>query len=212
MTKTVFMMQVVSVVILGTGLVVARPMDMEAAKKIPELERVLLNVREKGRLTDHDRLVVEGNLGSGDPVLVSLATCIVAESKGEETNLCANAEAVLKTAQGMPQAFIRLMLAKKRTEDKKPSERVAVIELLLKDANPYLQVEVAKELFKNDVRIGEDALRTLLSVDSPIAKGEAFRQLHKIGKAKNAVPVPMPDEQDELLLSIIENGHGRYGP
>lgn len=187
----------------------AEPMDVEAAKKIPELKHVLINVREEGRLTDQDRLVVERNLASGDPVLVSLATFVVAESKGEETNLCAKAEDVLKKVNGMPQAFIRLMLAKKRTEGKTASERIAVIEPLLKDANPYLQVEAAKELSKNDDRKGEDALKTLLSVDSPIAKGEAFRQLHKLGKATNAVPVPMPDERYELLLSIIEKANGK---
>lgn len=192
-------------VFLNLALMVhAKPMDVEAAKKIPELKRVLIDVREKGRLTDQDRLVVERNLASGDPVLVSLAACAVTEGKGKEANLCAKAEEVLRNVNGMPQAFIRLMLAKKRTEDKKASERIAVIELLLEDANPYLQVEAAKELFKNDARRGEDALKALLSADSPIARGEAFRQLHKIGKATNAVPAPMPDERYELLLSIIQ--------
>lgn len=182
----------------------AKPMDMEAAKKIPELKLILINVREKGRFTVQDRLVLERNLASGDSVLVSLAACVVAESKDKETNLCAQAEEVLRKVDGMSQAFIQLMLAKKRTAYKKASERIAVIEPLLEDTNPYLQVEAAKELFKNDARRGEDALKALLSADSPIARGEAFRQLHKIGKATNAVPAPMPDERYELLLSIIQ--------
>lgn len=182
----------------------AKPMDAEAAKKIPELKAVLLNVRENGRLFSQDRAVVEENLAGGDPVLVSVAACVLAESKEVETSLCAKAEDALKKAEAMPQAFIRLMLAKKRSEGTKTAERIATIEPLLKDANPYLQVEAAKELFKNNARKGEDALRTLLSGASPIAKGEAFRQLHKIGKAGNAVPAPMPDERYELLLSIIE--------
>lgn len=180
------------------------PMDVEAAKKIPELKHVLFNVREKGRLTDQDRVVVEGNLASGDPVLVSLAACVVAESKEDETNLCAKAEDVLKTAEAMPQAFIRLMLTKKKAEGKSPAQRTAAIEPLLKEANPYLRVEAAKQLLKTDSRKGEETLKTLLSDDSIIAKGEAFRQLHKRGKAANAMPVPMPDERYELLSSIIE--------
>jgi len=194
--------------LLGTpGSIHAKPMDTEAAKKIPELKAVLLKVRESGRLSSQDRAVVEANLAGGDPVLVSVATCVLAESKEEEANLCAKAEDTLKKAEAMPQAFIRLMLAKKRSEGKKTAERIAAIEPLLNDANPYLQVEAAKELSKNDVRKGEDALRTLVSGASPIAKGEAFRQLHKMGKAGNAVPVPMPDERYELLLSIIEKAN-----
>lgn len=185
----------------------AKPMDAEAAKRIPELKNALLAVRDRGQLSDQDRLVIEANLGSGDPVLVSLAAYVVAESKGDETNLCARAEAVLKKTEAMPQAFIRLMLAKKKIQGKSASERITAIEPLLKESNPYLRAEAAKELSKNDTRKGEDALRTLLSDDSPIVKGEAFRQLHKIGKATNAVPVPMPDERYELLLSIIEKAN-----
>lgn len=192
----------------------AEPVDVKDWKQIPELKLVLNNVREKGGLTDKDRLVVEWNLASGDPVLVSIAACVVAESKGEETNLCAKAEAVLKTADKMPQAFIRLMLAKKRVEGKKPSERFSVIKPLVKDANPYLQVEAAKEILKNDVQRGEEALKTLLSGDlsgpltdypgDRIAQAEAYRQLDKIGKAPNAVPGLVADEPYLFVLSIIE--------
>lgn len=184
----------------------AKPMDAEAAKKIPELENVLLNVREKGQLTDQDRLVIQRNLVSGDPVLVSLAACIVAESKGDEPILCRKADdiLILGKAQGMPQAFLQLMLAKKKTEDKSAAERIAAIEPFLKDANPYLRVEGAKELFKSDKRKGEEALRALLSDASIIAKGEAFRQLKKAGKAGDTVPVPMPHEGYGYLLRIIE--------
>ena len=184
----------------------AKPMDAQAAQKLPEVRAILDRVTETGSLSDTDRRVLHASLDSGDPVLVSLAAYVVGKSKGGESTLCAKAEDVLTRAQGMPEAFIRVTLAKKKTDGKKTSERVAVIEPLLKDVNPYLQVEAAKELAQNDARKGEDALRVLLSVDSPIAKGGAFRQLHKIGKAANAAPVPIPDERYELLLSVIENG------
>lgn len=182
----------------------AKPMDAQAAQKLLELRTVLDRVTENASLSDADRRVLHENLDSGDPVLVSLAAYVVGKSKGDESDLCAEAEVVLEKTQGMPDAFLRLMLAKKRTEDRKTSERIAAIEPLLRDANPYLRVEAARELAKSDARKGEDALRALLSEDSPILKGGAFRQLRRIGKAADAVPVPMPDERYELLLSIIE--------
>ena len=197
--------------LLGSVLPVhAEPMDSEAAKNIPELKKLFFCVRDKGRLTDQNRLVVEANIASDDPVLVSLAVCIVAESKGDETNLCAKVEDILNKSRAMPQAFIQLMLAKKKTEGKSMSERMAALETLLREPNPYLRVEAAKALLKNDPQKGEDALRTLLSDNSIIAKGEAFRQLHRIGKDANAVPVPMPDERYEFLLSIIENSNSVF--
>jgi hypothetical protein len=184
-------------------------MDTEAGKKLLELESTLAAVRLHGALSDTDRRAIEVNLSSGDPVLVSLAACIIAESKGEEANLCARAEGVLKSAEAMPQAFIRLMLTTKKVADKNPAQKTASIEPLLKDTNPYLRVEAAKQLLRTDPRKGEEALKTLLSDDSIIAKGEAFRHLHERGKAANAVPVPMPDERYELLLSIIEKTDGK---
>lgn len=194
--------------IIALGILVptvhAEPMDVEAAKKIPELKHVLISVRQQGRLTDQDRLIVERNLASGDPVLVSLAACVVAESKEAETDLCVKAEGVLKEASAMPQAYIRLMLTKKKAEGKSSAQLTAAIEPLLKDPNPYLRVEAAKEVLKTNARNGEEALETMLSDDSVIAKGEAFRQLHKRGKAGSSVPTPMPDERYELLLSIID--------
>jgi hypothetical protein len=96
------------------------------------------------------------------------------------------------------------MLTKKKAEGKGSAQLIAAIEPLLKDPNPYLRVEAAKEVLKTNARNGEEALKTMLSDDSVIAKGEAFRQLHKRGKAGCSVPTPMADERYELLLSIID--------
>ena len=182
----------------------AIPMDVEASKQIPQLAVVFANVRENGRLSEQDLAVVETSLATGDPVLVSLAARIVMESKDDETNLCAKASNVLNDAEAMPQAFIRLLLAKKRAEKNSAAEKVAVLEAFLDDPNPFLQVEAAKELLKNDAQKGEVALRKLLASGSQISKGMAFDQLHKLGKAADATPVPMPDERYELLMSIVE--------
>jgi hypothetical protein len=46
-----------------------------------------------------------------------------------------------------------------------------------------------------------------LADKSIIARGEAFRQLDVLGQAGDAEPVPMPVEEYELLLTIIEKYH-----
>lgn len=186
------------------GMSYAKPMDAEAGKQIPQLTTVLANVRETGQLSEQDHAVVETSLASGDPVLVSLASCIVMESKDDETNLCAKASNVLNAAEAMPQAFIRLLLVKKSTGKNSEKDKVSTLEAFVGDPNPFLQAEAAKELLKNDAQKGEVALRKLLASGSQISKGVAFDQLYKLGKAADATPVPMPDERYELLMSIIE--------
>lgn len=199
-----------SALILGALAVCAyaKPMDAEAAKKIPELSHVLSSVRQQERLNDQDRVVVERNLASGDPVLVSLAAFVVAESKEAETDLCAKAKDALDKASAMPQAYIRLMLTKKKAQNTSRAQLTAALEPLLKDPNPYLRVEAAKEILKADSFKGERVLETMLSDDSVIVKGEAFRELHKRGKTGGSAPAPMTDERYELLLSIVDEVPG----
>lgn len=88
---------------------------------------------------------------------------------------------------------------------------VPLLELCLKDTNPYLRIEAAKEIYRIDAGKGLQFIRTLLADKSIIARGEAFRQLDMLGQSGDAEPVPMPDEEYELLLSIIEKYHQRIG-
>jgi len=100
------------------------------------------------------------------------------------------------------------MLTMKKVQDGNRAQLTAALEPLLKEPNPYLRVEAAKEVLKINARKGEKILETMLSDDSAIVRGEAFRQFEKRGKASGYDPAPMVDECYELLLSIIDNATG----
>lgn len=189
----------------------AKPMDTEAARELPNIEKILVSVCSSGRLDSSERKDIESYLSSSNGVIVSLAAWITAQSKDCETELCSVAESNAKIANLMAQAFIRLLLIKKKASTVDSDKTVSSLELCLKDHNPYLRIEAAKEIYRIDARKGIQFIRTLLADKSIIARGEAFRQLDELGQAGDAEPVPMPDEEYELLLSIIEKCHQRIG-
>ena len=189
----------------------AKPMDTEAARELPNIEKILLSVCSGGRLDSGERKDIVAYLSSSNGVIVSLGAWITAQSKDCETELCSVAESNAKKADLMAQAFIRLLLIRKSVSTGDTSRKVPLLELCLKDTNPYLRIEAAKEIYKIDNRKGIRLFRTLLADESIIARGEAFRQLDMLGQAGEAEPVPMPDEEYELLLSIIEKYHQRIG-
>lgn len=190
----------------------AKPMDAKAARELPNIEKILVSVCSSGRLDSSERKDIESYLfSSSNGVIVSLAAWITTQSKDCETGLCACAESNAGRVDLMSQAFIRLLLIRKSVSTGDPSRMVPLLELCLKDTNPYLRIEAAKEIYKIDNRKGIRLFRTLLTDESIFARGEAFRQLDVLGQAGDAEPVPMPDEEYELLLSIIEKYHQRIG-
>ena len=189
----------------------AEPMDAEEGKKLPDIEEIVASVCSSGRLAAIERNYVGKLFSSSNGVIVSLAAWITTQSKDCETGLCARAESNAGRVDLMSQAFIRLLLIRKSVSTGDPSRMVPLLELCLKDTNPYLRIEAAKEIFRIDARKGIQFIRTLLADKSIIARGEAFRQLDVLGQTGDAEPVPMPDEEYELLLSIIEKYHQRIG-
>lgn len=189
----------------------AKPMDAKEAEKLPDIEKILVSVCSSGRLDSSERKDIESYLSSSNGVIVSLGAWITAQSKDCETELCSVAESNAKIANLMAQAFIRLLLIKKKASTVDSDKTVSSLELCLKDHNPYLRIEAAKAIYRIDARKGMQFIRTLLADKSIIARGEAFRQLDMLGQAGDAEPVPMPDEEYELLLSIIEKYHQRIG-
>lgn len=189
----------------------AKPMDAKEAKRFPNIEKILVSVCPSGRLDSSERKDIESYLSSSNGVIVSLAAWITAQSKDCETGLCACAESNAGRVDLMSQAFIRLLLIRKSVSTGDLNRMVPSLELCLKDPNPYLRIEAAKEIYRIDARKGIQFIRTLLADKSIIARGEAFRQLDVLGQAGDAEPVPMPDEEYELLLSIIEKYHQRIG-
>lgn len=189
----------------------AKPMDTEAARELPNIEKILVSVCPSGRLDSSERKDIESYLSSSNGVIVSLAAWITAQSKDCETGLCACAESNAGRVDLMSQAFIRLLLIRKSASSGDPNRMVPLLELCLKEPNPYLRIEAAKEIYRIDARKGMQFIRTLLADKSIIARGEAFRQLDMLGQAGDAEPVPMPDEEYELLLTIIEKNRAGIG-
>jgi len=189
----------------------AEPMDAEEGKKLPDIEEIVASVCSSGRLSAIERNYVGKLFSSSNGVVVSLAAWITAQSKDCETGLCARAESNAGRVDMMSQAFIRLLLIRKSASSGDPNRMVHSLELCLKEPNPYLRIEAAKEIYRIDAGKGLQFIRTLLADKSIIARGEAFRQLDMLGQSGDAEPVPMPDEEYELLLSIIEKYHQRIG-
>ena len=189
----------------------AKPMDAKEAEKLPDIEEIVASVCSSGRLASIERNNVEKLFSSSNGVIVSLAAWITAQSKDCETGLCACAESNAGRVDRMSQAFVRLLLIRKSASSGDPNRMVHSLELCLKEPNPYLRIEAAKEIYRIDAGKGLQFIRTLLADKSIIARGEAFRQLDMLGQSGDAEPVPMPDEEYELLLSIIEKYHQRIG-
>lgn len=189
----------------------AEPMDTEAARELPNIEKILVSVCSSGRLDSGERKNIVAYLASSNGVIVSLGAWITAQSKDCETELCSVAESNAKIADLMAQAFIRLLLIKKKASTVDSDKTVSSLELCLKEPNPYLRIEAAKEIYRIDARKGMQFIRTLLADKSIIARGEAFRQLDMLGQAGDTEPVPMPDEEYELLLTIIEKNRAGIG-
>lgn len=187
----------------------AKPMDTEDGRELPNIEKILASVCSSGRLNSGERKDIVAYLSSSNGVIVSLGAWITAQSKDCETELCSVAQSNAKIADLMAQAFIRLLLIKKKASTVDSDKTVSSLELCLKDTNPYLRIEAAKEIYRIDNRKGIRLFRTLLADESIIARGEAFRQLDELGQAGDAEPVPMPVEEYELLLTIIEKYHQR---
>ena len=187
-----------------SAVVAAKPMDFEESKKIPRLKEILASVSSHGRINVSECRDIEKSLSCSNGVVVSLATWIVAQSKDSETNLYARIEANGVGGDLMSRAFARMSPIWKTARHDESRKNLAALESFLKESNPYLRIEAAKEIQRIDSKRGERILKKLLSDESIIVRGEAFRQLDKLGRAGDALPELMPDEEYELLLSIIE--------
>ena len=119
----------------------AKPMDAKEAEKLPDIEKILVSVCPSGRLDSSERKDIESYLSSSNGVIVSLAAWITAQSKDCETGLCARAESNAGRVDLMSQAFIRLLLIRKSVSTGDPSRMVPLLELCLKEPNPYLRIE-----------------------------------------------------------------------
>jgi hypothetical protein len=239
-------------------------MDGRAAEKLPELKSLIKEVRNSHQLKEPQRNFLIETFDSGDTVLISLAAYVVGLTEGEETNLCAKAETVLKLidaefdkieaekaqalnpppppsphqsisdmvremhasitnrnltvktnqvtkrspfkANPMSQAFIRLMLTKKKIPSMTLTEQEGHYKALIKDRNPFMKIEAAKELLKLDPEEGQKAIKALVTDQDPAAKFEAMRQLQALEKPEHYAMSMDPDELYATYLITVEEG------
>lgn len=182
----------------------SEPMDVEAAKQLPAMERILGSVVRRGSLNDRERESVKSYFSSSNGVVGSLAAWIVAQSQDVESNLCFVAVSNLVHSGLMARAHISMIPLWKGVEGQTMLERRALLDSFVKDANPYLRVEAAKQIYKDDSSSGEKVLHELLSDRSAIVRGEAFRILDIHGVIKDETPELLPDEEYEVVLNIRE--------
>ncbi|WP_407450944.1 hypothetical protein, partial [Fibrobacter sp.] len=138
-------------------------MDAEEGKKLPDIEEIVASVCSSGRLAAIERNYVGKLFSSSNGVIVSLTAWITTQSKDCETGLCARAESNAGRVDLMSQAFIRLLLIRKSASSGDPNRMVPPLELCLKEPNPYLRIEAAKEIYRIDARKGIQFIRTLLA-------------------------------------------------
>ncbi|MCI5150565.1 MAG: hypothetical protein D3916_14470 [Candidatus Electrothrix sp. MAN1_4] len=200
MTKTIFMMLVGSVVMLGAGLVLAKPMDIRSAEKLSDFRQIAQKV-QKGTIlskNDHDFLAV--SLSTNDPVLVSLAAWVIGEIGDSETLVTVLKSKNLAKTDDMTKAFISIALDKEKAKSQK--EKWIPDEKQVKSTNRYVRIECVREMLLRDKEKGKSVLKCLKKEDDPFVKSAAERILKSTKKEKSQTP--LINERYELVLSIIE--------
>jgi len=189
----------------------AKPMDVEAAKKLPEMERMLASVKKGQVLSKEEHEVLADALNSDDPVILSLAGYIAGELATKDVWPEEEIQKRIETAGAMPKAFLQLALMKKNSRGRSLPEKGKAMKGLLKGTeNPFLKLEVARELHFLDVSQGEALLQNQLSDKSSLVRVGAAHHRYKKGGCK-VKPVPFPDERYRLILSIIDKGAKKNG-
>lgn len=183
--------------------VLAKPMDTQAAKHIPELRRIAICIRNGRLLSQEECIFIAQCIDSRDPVLLSASAWIVGEDKRKDERLSDKLKAVQQDKlDEMSIAFIRIALEKRESRKRghlwKPSTE------LQDDANPYLRIETTRELLIRKDDEGMAALKKLQADKSPMVKAAAESFFIDAASSTKDSRARMLDERYELLLSIIQ--------
>lgn len=204
MRKSVFLLSIhalcaVVLLVAGMSCMHAKPMDSLMGQQVPSLQRIVLNIRNNGRLSEEDIATVAKCIDSGDPVLLSAAAWIVGEYKGKAGNLLDKLKALQQDKlDRMAEAFVRIALeknmAKKEGRPWKPRPG------LQNDANPYMRMEYVRELLLVNKDEGMAAARKLLEDKDPMVKFAAR------GFSDHSMRGTLSDELYEMMFVIIAGG------
>ena len=164
-------------------------MSCEAGEQIPALRRIALCIRNGGTLSLEERTIVAKCMDGREPVLLSAAAWIVGEYK-EKGKL-----------DKMPEAFVRIALEK--CEARKMERQWKPRPDMLKDANPYLRLEVMRELLLVNQDDGVAATGKLSEDEDPLVEFAARGICLKAALGSPDMHGLLLDERHELLLTII---------
>ena len=168
-------------------------MSCEAGEQIPALRRIALCIRNGGTLSLEERTIVAKCMDGREPVLLSAAAWIVGEYKEKDNSLLEKLKALRQgKLDKMPEAVVRKM---ERQWKPRPD--------MLKDANPYLRLEVMRELLLVNQDDGVAATGKLSEDEDPLVEFAARGICLKAALGSPDMHGLLLDERHELLLTII---------
>ena len=177
-------------------------MSCEAGEQIPALRRIALCIRNGGTLSLEERTIVAKCMDGREPVLLSAAAWIVGEYKEKDNSLLEKLNALRQgKLDKMPEAFVRIALEK--CEARKMERQWKPRPDMLKDANPYLRLEVMRELLLVNQDDGVAATGKLSEDEDPLVEFAARGICLKAALGSPDMHGLLLDERHELLLTII---------
>ena len=180
----------------------SKPMDANAAKSIPGLERVIINMKKAGFLSSEEIAFVNRCIDSQDPVLVAVSSWIVGEYKNTDGQLINKLKNELKTTSGkMTSAFIQIAIDKCAARasgiEWKPSDK------LIADDNPYLLIETTRALLLSKDERGEILLKKMRESNDHFLMAAARSLAEDVTSSSNTSRSSLFDERYATVLRII---------
>ncbi|NLL82776.1 MAG: hypothetical protein GX230_00870 [Lentisphaerae bacterium] len=181
----------------------AKPMDTRAAENIPELRRIVENVRKGGSLSQKDRNFLIQCLDSRDPVLLSASAWIVGEERRPDELLIGKLNAIQKTKlDDMTIAFVRIAFEK--VEAKAHGQRWLPSKESRNSTNLYLMIEATRALLQENGMGDQTALKKK-RLDEMLFINAVSEHLSSNGVTNsNVTQIILFDERYKLLLSILQ--------
>ena len=180
----------------------SKPMDANAAKKIPGLELVIINMRKASVLSSEEIAFINECIDSKDPVLVAVSSWIAGEYNKTDEQLINKLKNELKTTSSkMTAAFIQIAIDKCAANisgiEWKPEDKLTATD------NPYLFIETTRALLLAKDERGNVQLTKMRESDDPFLKAAARSLAKDVNSSTNASRSLLFDERYATVLRII---------
>jgi hypothetical protein len=184
----------------------AKPMDTRSAENIPELRRIVGDVRKSGSLSQKDRDFLIQCIDSRDPVLLSASAWLAGEERGQDELFIDKLNAIQQAKlDDMTIAFVRIALEK--LEAKARGQRWLPSKELRNSANPYLLIETTRALLRENGVDKQAALKKMQSDEIPFIKAVSEHLSINVATNSNVARIFLFDERYKLLLSILQEDY-----